>query len=325
MRLRLLSQNDIRQSLSMGRAIELMQDAFIALTQGAIQVPVRTNISNAAGSMLYKPALMPASNIFGLKVVSIFPGNADRELPVTTGLMLVNDSSTGLPLALMDAQYLTALRTGAGAGLATRLLADPETKVAALFGTGGQAACQLQALLAVLALDTVYVFSRSTENAEAFCRDQSETAGECRLVPGPSSKVLSDCGVITAVTGSRTPVFADNDISVGTHINGVGSFRPDMSEVPVETVCRAAVFVDQRDAALHEAGDLVTPLKRGLLPADFAPAEMGEVLLQQRPGRTSEEQITFFKSVGNAAQDIVCAAEILALAEQQCLGQMVDL
>lgn len=309
----------------MGQAIDLMREAFIALTQGTIQVPVRTNLGDAAGTMLYKPALMPSSRISGLKVVSVFPGNAERDLPVTTGLMLLNDGDTGLPLALMDAEYLTELRTGAASGLATRLLANPETSVAALIGTGGQAACQLQAMLEVLPLKTVHVFSRTMASAETFCREQIESAGACRLVPASSRKVLSDCGLITTATSSRNPVFADHELCAGVHINGIGSFRPDMSEVPSETVCRAEVFVDHRAAALHEAGDIVDPMRRGELPPDFAPAELGEVLLNERPGRTSRLQTTFFKSVGNAAQDVVCAREILAIAERECLGQMVSI
>jgi len=309
----------------MGSAIALMKEAFVALTQGAIQVPVRTNISNAAGTLLYKPALMPSSKLFGLKAVSVFPGNVERGLPVTTGLMLVNDSDTGLPLALMDAEYLTALRTGAASGLATQLLANPDTTVVALIGTGGQAACQLQAMLEVLPLETVHVFSRKFSNAEIFCRDQAASAGACRLVPALSKDVLKECGVITTATNSTTPVFADEGIQTGVHINGVGSFRPDMVEVPVETVIRAEVFVDHREAALREAGDIVDPMKRGRLPGDYSPAELGEVLLGQRPGRTSVEQTTFFKSVGNAAQDIVCAAEILAIAERENLGQVVEM
>jgi ornithine cyclodeaminase/alanine dehydrogenase-like protein (mu-crystallin family) len=325
MKLRLLSQHDIRQTLTMGSAIALMKEAFVALTQGAIQVPVRTNISNAAGTLLYKPALMPSSKLFGLKAVSVFPGNVERGLPVTTGLMLVNDSDTGLPLALMDAEYLTALRTGAASGLATQLLANPDTTVVALIGTGGQAACQLQAMLEVLPLETVHVFSRKFSNAETFCRDQAASAGACRLVPALSKDVLKECGVITTATNSTTPVFADEGIQTGVHINGVGSFRPDMVEVPVETVIRAEVFVDHREAALREAGDIVDPMKRGRLPGDYSPAELGEVLLGQRPGRTSVEQTTFFKSVGNAAQDIVCAAEILAIAERENLGQVVEM
>lgn len=325
MKIRLLSQSDVRQSLTMRQAIDLMEESFTALTLGTIQVPLRTNITTAAGTMLYKPALMPASKMFAMKAVSIFPGNAERGLPVTTGLMLVNDSDTGLPLALMDAEYLTALRTGAASGLATRLLANPTTTVAALIGTGGQAVCQLQAMLAVLALETIYVFSRNPANAESFCRNQIESAGACRLVPAPSRKVLSECGLITTATDSKAPVFTDDQIHTGVHINGIGSFRPDMSEVPSETVCRATIFVDHREAALREAGDIVGPMTRGKLPTDYAPAELGEVLLKKRPGRSSPKETTFFKSVGNAAQDIVCAREILAMAERQSLGQIVDL
>lgn len=325
MKIRLLSQSDVRRTITMGQAIELMKESFTALTLGTIQAPVRTNISTAAGTMLYKPALMPASKTFAMKAVSVFPGNAKRELPVTTGLMLVNDSETGLPLALMDAEYLTALRTGAASGLAMQLLANPETKVAALIGTGGQAVCQLQAMLQVLQLETIHVFSHNPANAECFCHKQSESAGECRLVPASSRAVLSECGLITTVTSSRAPVFSDDEIDTGVHINGIGSFRPDMSEVPSETVCRATVFVDHREATLREAGDIVGPMTRGRLPTDYAPAELGEVLLSKRAGRTSREQITFFKSVGNAAQDIVCAAEILAIAERESLGQVVDL
>lgn len=309
----------------MAQAIEAMKEAFVALTMGTITVPVRTNITNAAGSMLYKPALMPDSNTFAMKAVSVFPGNAERGLPVTTGVMLVNDTETGLPLALMDAEYLTALRTGAATGLATRMLADPKTKVAALFGTGGQAACQLQAMLTVLQLDAVHVFSRNPENAEAFCERLRESAGACRLIPSPGRDVLKECGVITTATNARDPVFTDAEITRGVHINGAGSFRPDMSEIPVTTVCRATVFVDHREAALGEAGDLVGPMTDGTLPQDYSPAELGEVLLNDRPGRTSDSEITFFKSVGNAAQDVVCAREILAIAEHEGLGQVVDL
>jgi ornithine cyclodeaminase/alanine dehydrogenase-like protein (mu-crystallin family) len=324
MKIRILNRTDIQRALSMERAIELMNLAFLALTQGTIQVPVRTSLINVAGTMLYKPALMPSSKRFGLKVVSVFPGNAERGLPVTTGVMLLNDSETGLPIALLDAEYLTALRTGAASGLATRLLANSDTRVAALIGTGGQAACQLQAMQKVLPLETIYVFSRKFENATAFCKKQSESTQPCRLVPGSSKNDLRKCGLITTVTNSSSPVFADDEICSGAHINGVGSFRPDMAEVPSETVCRATVFVDHRQAALLEAGDIVNPMKQGKLPSDFSPAELGEVLLGTRPGRTDSQQTTFFKSVGNAAQDIVCAAEIFAIAEDENFGQIIE-
>ncbi len=325
MKIRLLSQQDVRQSINMTQAISLMEEAFTSLSLGTIHAPVRTNLSNDVGTMLYKPASLPSQRIFGLKVVSTFPGNASQGLPVTTGLMIVNDSMTGLPVALMDAEYLTALRTGAAAGLATRLLANPETTVAALFGTGGQSICQLQALLAVLPLQTVYVFSRRREWADSFCNQHGALAGDCRLVPAASAHVLRDCGVISTATTSKTPLFADEEVSLGTHLNGIGSFTPDAAELPPRTVARAEVYVDQRVAALKEAGDLTQPMEQGLLPETFAPAELGEVLLGTRTGRSNGEQITLFKSVGNAAQDIVCAAAVLRQAEQDNSGQFVEL
>lgn len=325
MKIRLLSQSDIRQTMTMSHAIRLMEEAFVALSTGKVEAPLRTSISCDAGTMLYKPALLPESNTFGIKVVSIFPKNTNRGLPVTTGLMLVNDGETGLPLALLDAEYLTALRTGAASGLATRLLANPDTRTAALFGTGGQAECQLRAMLEVLPLEQVHVFSRLSENADSFCREHADLAGSCRLIPAYSRAALRECGLISTVTSSMVPVFDDDELTAGTHINGMGSFRPDMSEVPSETVCRSTIFVDHRDAALREAGDIIRPTTAGQLPEDFAPAEIGEVLLEDRPGRTSRDQITFFKSVGNAAQDIVCAREILAIAENQGLGKIMEI
>lgn len=325
MDIRLLSQQDVRQTINMEQAIDLMEEAFKSLSLGTIHAPVRTNLSNDVGTMLYKPASLPAQRIFGLKVVSTFPGNASQGLSVTTGLMIVNDSETGLPIALMDAEYLTALRTGAAAGLATRLLANPDTSVAALFGTGGQSVCQLQALLTVLPLQTVYVFSRHRERAELFCNERAALAGNCRLIPTASTRVLRDCGVISTATTSTTPLFADEELGPGTHVNGIGSFTPNMVEIPPQTVARAEVFVDQRAAALQEAGDLTQTMDQGLLSETFAPAELGEVLLGSRAGRSNKEQITFFKSVGNAAQDIVCAAVVLRQAEQDSLGQRVEL
>jgi ornithine cyclodeaminase/alanine dehydrogenase-like protein (mu-crystallin family) len=337
MKIRLLNRKEIRQTLTMAMAIELMNDAFIALTQGSIDVPLRTSVSNARGTMLYKPALMQSANLFGMKAVSVFPSNVEAQLPVTTGLMLINDAKTGLPVSLMDAEYLTALRTGAASGLATRLLANPETKTAALFGTGGQAACQLQAMLEVLPLKTVHVFSRTKANAEEFClkhQPVSNHGATCVLKPATSRDVLRECGLITTVTTSKSPVFRDEEISAGVHINGVGSFTPDRAEIPAQTICRGNVFVDHREAALREAGDIVMAMQSGTssstddesnLPANFSPVEIGEVLLGEQPGRIAKEQLTIFKSVGNAAQDIVCAAEIINIAQTRNLGQVIDL
>lgn len=322
MKLRLLTGDDVRRCLQMPRAIDLMSDAFAALSSGRVTVPLRTKIVSQDGTMLYKPALLQDAGIFVQKVVSVFPQNVERQLPVTTGLLLINDASNGLPLAIMDAEYLTALRTGAASGLACRLLANPSVTTAALFGAGGQALQQLEAMRSVLPLKTVYVFSRKDDNARRFCE---ASAGSCELVPNPDRGVLKECGVICAATTSHTPVFADEEIGIGVHINGIGSFAPTSAEIPAATTCRAAVFVDQCEACLSEAGDLKQPIDQGLLPADFRPPELGEVILGTASGRTSADAITVFKSVGNAAQDVVCAAEVLRQAEGQGIGTMIEL
>ena len=219
----------------------------------------------------------------------------------------------------MDAEYLTALHTGAATGLATRLLAKTKAKAAALLGAGGQADGKLLAMLEVLPLETVYVFSRNPSHAESFCHDQSVRVGFCQLVPASSREVLRNCDVIATATSSSIPVFEDDEIASGVHISGVGSFRPDMSEVPPQTVSRANVFVGQREVACVEAGDLIQPVSQGMLPADFRPTEIGEVLLGEASGRNRNEEVTFFKSVGNAARrpDRDCRV----LQSQGCRGR----
>jgi ornithine cyclodeaminase len=325
MELRLLTGEEVRQCLGMARAIELMGRAFSELSQGRVTVPLRTRVDTSDGTLLYKPALANAAGFCCLKAVSVFPGNVARRLPATTGLLLLNDVHTGLPRALMDAEFLTGLRTGAASGLATRLLATPGVRTAALFGAGGQARFQLEALRTVLPLDVIYVFARHAESADRFCRERSDAVSPCRLIPNPPRDVLRTCGVICTATTSASPVFADSEIGPGTHINGIGSFTPAMAEIPPETVCRAAVFVDQRAACLAEAGDLRQPLERGALPPDFHVAEIGEVLVGRAAGRRSAEAVTFFKSVGNAAQDLFCAMEVLERAEALGIGRMVSL
>lgn len=325
MKLRLLTGDDVRRCLQMPRAIELMGEAFAALSAGTVTVPQRMKIGSDAGTMLYKPAVSSPLNVFVMKSVSVFPGNVTRQLPVTTGLLLVNDAATGMPLALMEAEYLTALRTGAAAGLACRLLANPTVTKAALFGAGGQASQQLAAMLATLPLEAVYVFSRHPESAERFCRDHASVAKGCRLIPNPDRRELKHCGVISTATTSQTPVFRDHELGAGVHINGVGSFTPTMAEVPAETVCRATVIVDQREACVAEAGDLRQPIEQGLLRADFRPAEIGELVLGKSTGRESSTSVTFFKSVGNAVQDLYCAFEVLKQSERDQVGTMIDL
>jgi ornithine cyclodeaminase len=322
MDVRIFTQDDVRHLLKMPRAIELMRDAFSALSAGRIDSPVRTVLTNDHGTVLYKPAWSAAQKLFCAKVVSVFPGNADKDLPVTPGIIVLNDGQTGMPVALMEAGFLTSLRTGAATGLATDLLAKPDACTAALFGTGGQARHQLEAMLCARNLKRVYIFSRQDENAVRFSKEMADLSSDCELIPSTNRKVLAKCDVITTATTSANPVFSDQEIAEAVHINAIGSLGPERSEIPAATIQRATVVVDHREAGLREAGELLPLMNDGRLPPDFAPAELGELVLNN--DYRAERPVTVFKSAGNAAQDLGCAAEVLKLAEGAGRGQTVQ-
>ena len=325
MNLRLIDKNTVKENLSMPRAIELTRDGFIALSSGDVDSPLRTALVNDAGTVLYKPAYSDLAGIFCAKVVSVFGGNVDKNLPVTPGLIIVNSAETGMPVALVEAGYLTSLRTGAATGLATDLMSADDAKTAALFGTGGQSGHQLEAMLCVRELETVYVFSKNPDNAEAFCAAQSELAERsgCRFIANPDRKVIQKCDVITLATSSPTAVVEDNELPEHVHINAIGSLGTKRTEVASETVLRSYFCVDQRAACLAEAGEICLIKDAGQLPENFYPVELGE--LAAGSYEAPKTGVSLFKSVGNAVQDLVCTAEILRIAEENNLGKEASL
>ena len=253
--IRVLSRADAQQALDMKSAIALMHDAFIALSEGRATVPVRVNIpvSEEGGRALFMPVYAPSYQQFGLKVVSIHPNNHALGLPAIHALVMVSDATTGRPLAVMDGEYITALRTGAGAGLATDLLARPDATVAALFGAGVQARTQLEAVCAVRPIRQAYVFNRTRAHADAFAQEMSLRLGiDVEVAEDPA--LLRRADVVCTATTALGPVFAHANLKPGVHINGIGSYRPDMAEIPPETVLAAKVVVDHRPACLAEAG-----------------------------------------------------------------------
>lgn len=321
MNVRLIDQAVIASVLKMPRVIELMRDAYAELSAGTVDSPLRTALVNDEGTVLYKPAYSRVSEIFCVKVVSVFPRNVEKGLPVTPGIIVVNSAETGMPLAILEAGYLTSLRTGAATGLATELFAKKEAKVAALFGTGGQSRHQLEALLCARSFETMYVFSRSTENAERFCRENADIARNCQLVPNPERKVLKQCDVITTATTSPTAVFEWDEVSDDVHVNAIGSLGAKRTELTAETLLMSTVIVDQRAACLKEAGEICLMRDAGQIGDDYHPAEIGELL----EGSELQNKPTVFKSVGNAAQDLVCSAEVFKAAVAQDLGSVAKL
>lgn len=325
-----LTADDIRALVPMRDAIDLMKEAFRDLSSGAASAPLRTPIDVPAerAVSLFMPAAVPSVGGLGLKVVSVFPNNPSRGLPTIHALVCLISPEDGTPLAIMDGTYLTALRTGAVSGAATDLLARASARVLALFGTGAQAVTQAQAVCAVREIAAIRVVGRSAAKAEAFIgrmRALDATTAAKMTVARDAAAALRGAHVVCTATAATAALFDDRHVEPGTHINAVGAYTPAMQEVPAETVARALIVVDQRAAAWAEAGDLVIARDRGLITADNIHAELGEVVAGTRAGRQSDDQITFFKSVGNAVQDIAVARRAVDRATARGIGQTVNL
>ncbi len=321
--MRLISAADVKQAISMTDAIAAVREGFIALSTAKAQVPLRSALQTADGTTLFMPAYVDQALNSAVKIVSIYPGNARHGLPSIVASVLVLDAGTGQLRALIDATYLTALRTGAGSGLATDLLALPDASILGVIGAGAQARTQIEAVLAVRPIREIRIFSRS--GAEMLVAALSASYPDLSIRTAHSaSDALRGAQVLIAATTSSTPVIELADVQTGAHINGIGSYTPTMQEVAAEVVTRAKIVVDSRESCLAEAGDLLIPMATGMLDHDAIYAEIGEIAAGLKPGRTSAEEITFFKSVGNAIQDLTVAARVLAAAEAQNLGTIVN-
>lgn len=325
--IRLVSAADIRQALSMREAIEAAREAFILVSQKRIVAPPRTRLDLEAnqGTSLLMPSYFPGKEKIGIKIINLYEKNPERGLPLSFALFLIFDGLTGAPLALLEASTLTGFRSGAACGLATDLLARKQARVAAIFGAGFQGRFQLEAVQAVRPLLKAWIYDYDYQKSVRFAGEMSLKLGiEVQAASSPE-EACETADIISTATTSSVPVFPDSAIKPGTHINAIGSYKPHIREIPSATVARARVFVDQKEAALEEAGDLIIPLREGVISAQVIAAEIGEVAAGLRPGRQTEEEITIFKAVGLAAQDITIALLVLEKARLLSLGQEVEL
>ena len=330
MKLSLLTRRDVMQAVSMAQDIGAVQSAFAQLSAGQADVPLRTQLSvpKHNGVTLFMPAYLEQTDSLALKIVSVFPGNARRDLPTIHAVVIVVDVATGQPMAALDGTYLTALRTGAASGAATELLARPDAQHVAIFGAGTQGRTQLQAVCEVRRISKVRVFDPLLTRAQQYVEEMGHQGGripsDIAVADSPADAV-ADADIICTATTSSTPVFDDRHLKPGVHINGIGSYTPEMQEIAPATVVRAKIVVGSRSACLAEAGDLIIPLRKGLLSEAHIHAELGEIVLGTKAGRESQQEVTFFKSVGNAVQDAAVARLALASAAEKGLGTTIDL
>jgi ornithine cyclodeaminase len=327
----ILTKEDIKKMLPMHNAIEYSKEALRMYSLGQCSVPLRTviDIPRKHGQCLFMPAYADDLNIAGIKIASVFPENAALNKPTVPAHMLLIDGLTGEVCAIMDGTYLTQLRTGALQGAATDILARRDAKTAVLFGTGGQAKTQLEAMLITRSLDKVHVFDIDAEKAQAFSAEmQIEFAHFNTAIVATTdiNKAVNEADIITTITTSSIPVFDGLLVKQGAHINGIGAFTPDMQELP-ETIIQSAdkIIFDTTQGVLAEAGDILKPIKKGLVSETDFDGELGELIIGRVKGRETDKEITLFKAVGSAVLDVVTAQAIYAKALASHTGRRIEI
>jgi ornithine cyclodeaminase/alanine dehydrogenase-like protein (mu-crystallin family) len=325
--LRFLSAADVRRALPMDAAIMAMKSAFAQLSGGSAEMPLRTRLQTPDGTTLIMPAYLKESGEVGVKVVSVFPNNVRRQQPIIYAMVLALDVTTGQPLALLEGGSLTAIRTGAGSGAATDVLARANARSVAIIGSGVQARTQLEAVCEVRSIEQVWVYGPTRARAEQFA---AEMAGVGRIpkqisVAGSANEAVREADIICTATTSTHPVFDGKLVRAGTHINAVGSYLPEMQEVDEITLQRSLITVDSRESVLAEAGEILIAIANGSLTESAIHAELGEIITGTRAGRSSDDQITYFKSCGVAVQDAAAAHVALRNAELNQIGMLLPL
>ncbi len=322
----LLSKADIQKVFTMKDAVEADKQAFRLLVEGKCDVPLRTAVPapKANGTFLFMPAYAAEMDAAAVKIVNVFGDNPSKGLPGTIGQVLLMDGKTGEVTAVLDGTYVTQVRTGAASGAAFDLLAKKECRIGALIGTGSQAACQLEAMLAVRELSEVRVCARNFGRTKAFVTemDRQLSAYGVRIlaVADPDAAVAGADLIITA-TPSETPVFDAAKVQPGATISCVGGYQPHMQELDPAVFARASkIYFDSQDAVLSEAGDIRIPLEKGLVTEDDFTGELGNVVKGDLTGRENDGEIIVFKTVGVAVQDLVTAKTIYDRAVAAGIG-----
>lgn len=327
--MKILNAKETRQALPMREVIEAMKSAYAALSSGRAEIPLRTALPIAPedATSLFMPAYVEnpdASDALTIKIVHLFPKNPARGLDFIQAAVMVFDPQSGKTLALLEGSTLTAIRTGAASGAATDLLARPDSREVVIFGAGAQGRTQLEAVCSVREIETAWVVDMDRSRAQAFAdemRGRTPIPADIRVAPDPKT-ALANADIVCTATTSRQPVYDAADLRPGTHINGVGSYTLEMIENPPEMVVAASIFIDEHQAMLAEAGEIVRAI-RDLGLDENGITELGELVLGKASGRRSNQEITFFKSVGVAVQDAMAAQLALQNAEKFGLGTEV--
>ncbi len=319
----LLSENDVRVLLPTEKLIDAMRRALAQFSAGEVAQPLRSIIQVDSHPSFFgvMPALMRDPAALGAKLVTVFGANAAADLPTHLATIVLLDPATGELLAILDGRYITEARTAAVSAVATDLLARDDADTLAVIGSGVQARSHVEALRYVRRLREVRVWSRDPEHRAAFVRDV-QPRGDAPIHASLSARTaVQGASIIVLATSSRDPVVEDGWVDDGAHVCAVGACRPDQREMDGRLVARGRLFVDARAAALAEAGDVILPIEEGLFAAGHIAGEIGELALGRVPGRQASDQVTIFKSLGLAVEDIAAARLAYDGATERGLGR----
>lgn len=331
MEILVLNAEKMAEVIDIKEVIEANKLALKAYSEGKANIPLRTNldISKYNGQSLYMPGYLADEGALGVKIVSVYPDNIKKGMTSVPSLMLLVDDKTGFPISMMDGTYLTQLRTGAISGAATDILAKKDSKVFTLIGAGGQAELQLEAVLAIRDLEKVYIFDINEDNRKKFVNEMNEKYSkkynvvieECISLENS----IKESDIITSVTTARNATFNGDWVQEGAHVNGVGSYTPDMAEIDSKLILKAdKIYCDTKDA-LVESGDFVQMIEKNIFDISQVNGELGEVISKKIIGRENDNEITFFETTGNAVFDIMVAKRIYDFAVKKNFGNIINM
>lgn len=327
----LLNEQKIKELYSMGDCIDDVEKAFRYGREGKTIAPIRMSLPHKkmSAETLYMPSYIEAEDYTAVKIVSIFPNNAQEGRKVLQSIILLTDAKNGEHAAMMDASYLTVLRTGASSGVATKYLARENSRICAVLGCGAQSLGQIQAMMAVRNLDEIILYNRTIEKAEQLGEKlralYPDWNGNINF-QSDANKAAEKADIIICSSKSETPLFDGNLLKPGTHINAIGSYQPHMQEVDVQTLNKSSkIVVDTIEGALHETGDFLVPMKDGSWNPSSIYGEIGEIICSEKDARTSEEEITFYKSVGIGYLDTMVAVQVYKKAIKAGIGEVFSL
>jgi ornithine cyclodeaminase/alanine dehydrogenase len=321
----ILTKEDVVKVLDMSDCMNAVEKAFAELANGTAVLPLRIGITPPDGLSLYMPAYLKEMRALACKVVTVYKNNPQKHnLPTTIGKVLLQNPETGEVICVMDGGYLTAVRTGAASGVATKYLARPDKgQIAGIFGAGVQAKMQLWAVAVARQISQAYVYDISAPAADNFVKEMSVKLNFKIIRVNSPEEIINKADIICTASSSATPLFDGSLVKQGTHINGIGSHTPNARELDTTIIKRSKLIADSYEACLKEAGDIMIPIQEGAITKEHIRAELGEIIVGRKPARESDSEITLFKSNGLAIQDAATAKLVYDKARQAGIGKEI--